>query len=171
MEDLAEVCGKISAHSNPADAGRRSQMRHINSVQDLPEEIAEVDSGAASERVPSPDAKVDVEKVKRPRPWIALELDLGKAGQRKPLQDTAPPFGNIRIVDAHHIGTRPTEVHRMLSHSLRYDRGDRPTIDAQGREGKLRLTAAGNELLYQKRLPRHQRTRLVVSPQKFAAIV
>ena len=50
-----------------------------------------------------------------------------RAERRLTAQD---PFGNIRIVDAHHIGTRPTEVHRMLSHSLRYDRGDRPTIDA-----------------------------------------
>ena len=69
------------------------------------------------------------------------------AVKSKYLLDAEPSaFGNIRIVDAHHIGTRPTEVHRMLSNSLRYDRGHRPTIDAQGREGKLRLTSAGTEI-------------------------
>src|SRR5947208_677858 len=171
VEDLPACVGEVGRKPHPSLAGSRPRLLQLFTARQLPEQEGEVDAGSGTEAVPPPYAGIGVEQEEPTRLRIALELDLCKAGiarrRKQPGGGALDPGG----LDGLDVCAGPAEVRGILSGPPCRGRGEHASVEAEGREGKLRFTTARNDLLNHERVGRDKRARFVVAFQELASTV
>src|SRR5262249_3742828 len=136
-----------------------------------PEEPGEVDAGAGTQALPSPDSRIDVEQERSPRLTVDLVLELDEAAEIRGFDQANRGLRQARVLDRLDERARPAEINRVLTRAAGHERTDHTARVHERGVRELGVTASWNQLLDHHELRGQQRGRLVVETQQRLPVV
>ena len=132
---------------NPALA--RASLRHGHgfAFREEPEKIREVHAGRDGKGMPTPDARIDVEKLKAAVARIFFEFDFGEACEAGGGQQALSRRNDLRLVHRFDKGAELAKVLGVLPETSGDDGRQRKAIFAEGGVGELGFAASGDHFL------------------------
>src|SRR5437762_1429363 len=155
---------------HPALASAPASFWYRCAVEQEPGERREVDTDSSGERVPSPDARVDVKHLELTVPRVSLELHLDQPGEAHGRQETSGGLDDSWLIDRLDVGTELAEITGKLARAPGNKGCQRLTVFAESRVRKLRIAVPWHDLLNHQMLRWDHCASLVVARQKRPSI-
>src|SRR5207245_1456644 len=114
-QDLHNRDGKVGALPDPADAGASMRFSDLSAASEQPEEVGKIHASARAQRVPPPNARVDVEYLEATVARVTLEFNLHQAVITNGRKQANRRFDHPRLFYGFDVRAEPPEVRGKLT--------------------------------------------------------